>query len=137
MAGIDGKGVQLRRGDGATPETFSEIAEITNVGGPGMSRDTYDSTTHGSPGGWREFVGGLKDGGEVSADANLIPGVHGALAADFDDDAPRSYQLVFPDPSHTTWTFEAILTGFESSAPHDGLLTASLTWKVSGKPVLA
>ncbi|MGW2547153.1 MerR family transcriptional regulator, partial [Kitasatospora sp. NPDC001574] len=32
-------------------------------------RDHLDSTTHGSPGGWREFVGGLKDGGEVSADA--------------------------------------------------------------------
>lgn len=137
MSGIDGFGTKLKRGDGATPELFTAIAEITNIGGPGLARDTYETTTHGSPGGWRQFIGGLKDGGEVSADVNYHPSEHDALVADFDDTGARTYQVVFPDPESTTWTFQAILTGFEPSAPHDDKLTASLAWKVSGKPTIS
>lgn len=137
MAGIDGFGTQLKRGDGATPEVFTALADVTSITPPGMSREAYDSTTHGSPDKHREFIGGLVDGGEVSADVNYHPAVHDTLVADFADAAPRSYQIVFPDPETTTWDFKAILTGFEGAAPHDGLLTASLTWKVSGKPTIS
>ncbi|MET9396280.1 phage tail tube protein [Kitasatospora sp. NPDC002965] len=136
MSAIDGFGTKLKRGDGGSPQNFTEIGEITQVGGPSLSRETYESTTHGSPFGWRTFIGGLKDGGEVSADVNYDPSVHDILAADFEDKDPRDYQLVFPDPETTTWTFEAILTGLESSAPFDDKLTATLGWKVSGKPTL-
>ncbi|MFD9064183.1 phage tail tube protein [Kitasatospora purpeofusca] len=138
MAGIDGFGTQLKRGDGATPsETFTGIGEMTSIGGPSLARDTYDVTTHGSPDQWREFIGGLKDGGEVSGDVNYDPSLHDFLVADLEDKSPRTYQIVFPDPEQTTWTFKAILTGFEPSAPFDDKLSASLTWKVSGKPTLS
>lgn len=137
MAGLDAFGTQIRRGDGGAPETFTAIANCTSITPPGLSRNTYDATTHGSPGGWMEFVGGLKDGGEFSTDVNYDPGDHDALIDDFDDAAPRNYQIVFPDDLDTTWSFTAVLTGFEPDAPHDGLLTASLTWKVSGKPTFS
>lgn len=137
MAGLDGFGTQLRRGDNATPEVFTTIADITSLSPPGMSRETLDVTSHGSPDGWMEFIGGLKDGGEVSADVNYAPTNHDFLAADFSDRDPRTYQVVFPDQAATTWTFEAILTGFEPDAPYDDKLSASLTWKVSGKPTLS
>lgn len=138
MAGIDGFGAQLKRGDGATPtEVFTAIADPTNISGPGLSRETIDVTSHGSPDGWMQFLGGLKDGGEVSVDVNYDPGNHDALVADFDDSAPRHYQIVFPDDQATTWSFGAILTGFEPEAPYDDKLAASLTFKVSGKPTIA
>ncbi|MCM2390198.1 phage tail tube protein [Streptomyces albipurpureus] len=137
MAGQDGFGVQLRRGDGATPEVFTSIADITNLGGPSMTRNTIDVTSHGSPDGWMEHIGGLKDAGEVSLDVNYQPRYHDALVADFDDTAPRNYQIVFPDPEQTTWTIKSILTGFEPEWPHDDKAAASLTLKVSGKPVLS
>lgn len=135
MAGIDAFGTQLLRGDGGTPEIFTAIANVTSISGPGLSRETIDVTAHDSPDGWMEFLGGLKDAGEVSADINYDPSKHDTLVADFDDDEPRNYQLVFPDS--TTWSIQAILTGFEPEAPYDDKLAASLTFKVTGKPTLS
>lgn len=135
MAGIDAFGTQLLRGDGGTPEIFTAIANVTSISGPGLSRETIDVTAHDSPDGWMEFLGGLKDAGEVSADINYDPSKHDTLVADFDDDEPRNYQLVFPDA--TTWSIQAILTGFEPEAPYDDKLAASLTFKVTGKPTLS
>ncbi|WUI00204.1 phage tail tube protein [Spirillospora sp. NBC_00431] len=136
MAGIDGYGAQLKRGDGGSPEVFTAIANSTNIEGPGIERETYDVTAHDSPDAWREFIGGLKDGGEVSIDLNYDPSKHDALVADFEDADPRNYQLVFPDSESTTWSFKAILTEFSPEAPHDDKLAASATFKVSGKPTL-
>lgn len=135
MAGQDGFGTQLQRGDGAGPEVFTKIADVTNISGPGLSRETLDMTSHDSVDGWMEFVGGLKDPGEVSADINYQPSEHDSLVDDFEDTEPRNYRLVFPDA--TTWTFPSILTGFEPEAPYDDKLSASLTFKVSGKPTLS
>ena len=137
MAGINGLGTQLKRGDGADPEVFTAIASPTGITPPGMSRETIDVTAHDSPDGWMEFIGGVKDGGEFSTDVNYDPPQHDVIAGDFEDTAPRTYQIVFPDPAQTTWTFKGILTGFEPDAPSDDKLAATLTWKVSGKPTLA
>lgn len=137
MAGLDGFGALLKRGDGAAPEVFTAIADPTSISGPGLSRETIDVTSHGSPDGWMEFIGGLKDGGEVSVDVNYDPAAHDLLIADFEDSVPRNYQVVFPDPGTTTWGIKAVLTGFEPEAPYDDKLAASLTFKVSGKPVLS
>ncbi|WP_046501620.1 phage tail tube protein [Streptomyces odonnellii] len=137
MAGIDGYGVQLKRGDGADPEVFTAIANITNLTGPGLSRNTIDVTAHDSPDRYMEFIGGLIDGGDVSVDVNYNPAVHDSLVADLEDDDPRNYQIVFPDPAATTWTVPGIMTGFEPSAPVDDKLSASLTFKVAGKPTLS
>ncbi|MGW3936439.1 phage tail tube protein [Streptomyces phaeochromogenes] len=135
MSGENAFGTQLKRGDGEVSEVFTAIADVTNIGGPGLSRETLDVTSHGSPNGWMQFLGGLKDPGEVSADINYQPSVHDVFVDDFEDSEPRNYQLVFPDG--TTWAFPAILTGFEPEAPYDDKLSASLTFKVSGKPTLS
>lgn len=137
MSGLDGFGTQFKRGDGADPEVFTAIADATGISGPGLSRETIDVTSHDSEDGWMEFLGGLKDGGEVTVDVNYQPSDHDTLVADFEDTAPRNYQLVFPDTDSTTWTIAAILTGFEPDAPYDDKLSASLTFKVSGKPTLS
>ncbi|GHJ01617.1 hypothetical protein TPA0906_34820 [Streptomyces olivaceus] len=136
MAGMDGFGVQLKRGDGAEPEVFTKIADVTSLNPPNISRETIDVTSHDSPNAYMEFLGGLKDPGEVSADINYQPDKHDLLVADFEDTEPRNYQIVFPDEDATTWAFPAILTGFEPETPYDDKASASLTWKVSGKPTI-
>ncbi len=137
MAGIDGFGTEFQRGDGAGPEVFTAIANVTNISGPGLARETIDVTAHDSPDAYMEFIGGLKDGGEVSVDVNYDPADHDVLIADFDDTAPRNYKIVFPDAGASTWTFAGIMTGFEPDAPYDDKLSASLTFKVSGKPTIS
>jgi predicted secreted protein len=137
MPGLDAFGTELQRGDGATPtEVFTAIANVTSIEGPGIERETLDVTAHNSPDGWMEFVGGLKDGGEVELEVNYDPSDHDTLIADFEDEAPRNYRLVFPDPAATTWGLSLILTGFEPEAPYDDKLAAAITFKVNGKPTL-
>src|SRR5690606_39782147 len=116
MAGMDGFGVQLQRGDGAEPEVCTAIADMPSLNPPGMSRETIDVTSHDSPDAWMEFLGGLKDPGEVSADINYQPALHDVLVSDFEDKAPRNYKIVFPDDdvAPTTRSFKALLTGRRS-----------------------
>lgn len=130
MAGIDGFGTILAR-ESATPGTYVAIANVSNISGPGLTRETIDVSAHDSPDATREFVGGLKDPGEVSADLNFDPAAHDTLIDDLDEQE-HNYRITWPEG--TTWTFAAILTGFEPGAPIDDKLSASVTWKVSGMP---
>lgn len=134
MAGIDAFGTTLSRGDGAATEVFTPIANITSLSPPGISRETLDVTAHDSPNGYMEFLGGLKDPGEVSFDVNYDPSEHDTLVDDFELDDPVNYEVSFPDG--TVWAFGAILTGFEPDAPYDDKLTASITLKVTSKPTI-
>lgn len=136
MAGLDAFGIALKRSDMATPTaTFTTIGNVTNVSGPEIERETYDVTAHDSANGWREFVGGLKDGGEVSIDVNYDPRKHDPLAGDFEDTTPRDYKLTFPG-TLGEWALKLVLTGFSQEAPVDDKLAATLKFKVSGKPVI-
>lgn len=114
---------------------FTAIANVTDITPPAIERETLDVTAHDSPEAWREFVGGLKDGGEVEIEVNYDPREHDTLVTDFDDTEPRNYKITWPG-TLGSWAFAAILTNFEPEAPHDDKLAASLTFKVSGKPVI-
>lgn len=141
MAGRDAFGTQFLRGDGATPtELFTALANVTSIGGPARSRETIDMTAHDSPDAWMEFVGGLKDGGEISLELNYDPTeVTHDLDADFDDAAPRNYQVVIlpGTADEHTWTIKGVLTELSDEFPYDDKMARSVTLKVSGKPVLA
>lgn len=140
MSGRDAFGTQFKRGNGATPtEVFTSIANVTSIGGPSRTRETIDVTAHDSTDGWMEFIGGLKDGGEISLDLNYDPAetTHD-LDDDFDDTNPRNYQIVIlpgTDDEHT-WDFAGILTALEDEFPYDDKMGRSMTVKVSGKPTL-
>lgn len=141
MSGRDGFGTQFQRATTLTgPFTYETVANVTNISGPSRSRETIDVTAHDSPEQWMEFIGGLKDGGEVSLDINYDPGeVTHDLDDDFDDVSPRSYRIVIlpdTDDEHT-WTLTGVMTGLEDEFPYDDKMGRSLTIKVSGKPVLA
>ncbi|MFD5297221.1 phage tail tube protein [Streptomyces mutabilis] len=135
MAGLDAFGTKLQRGDGAATEVFTDIANVTNITPPSIERETYDVTAHDSPDAWREFIGGLKDGGEVEIELNYDPREHDSLVTDFGDTEPRNYKILFPG-TLGSWSFAAIMSGFESEAPHDDKLSATVTFKVSGKPTI-
>lgn len=134
-------GTLLKIGNGGGPETFTTIAGVTNISGPGIALDPVEVTNHSSTGGWREFVGGLKDGGEITLDLNFDPAaathdVDTGLLDDLDDRTVRNFQLVFPDTGASTWSFSALVTNFEPAAPIDGALTASVSLKLTGQPTL-
>ncbi len=129
----------FKSGNGATPEVFATVAEVTSITPPAYSRDTVDATHEQSPYGFREFIPGLIDAGEVSFDMNFVPDSAdvAAFLAELDasgSSAMKNRQIVFPDGSY--FQFGAILTGFEPDAPIDDKMSASVTLKVSGRPTL-
>lgn len=71
-------GTKLKMGDGASPEVFTAIAEIISIQQQGQKIDLIDVTNMDSEANangliYREFIGGLADGGELSFSANFIP----------------------------------------------------------------
>jgi len=133
------QGTQLKMGDGATVEVFETIAEVADIGGPSFSRDSIDTTNHDSPGGYKEGLPGLRDGGEVTFSINFMPEneTHIAAIAQFDDDEVHNWQLVYPITPAKQWNFKGYITKFDTKAPVGDKLSADMTVKVSGKPVLA
>lgn len=138
MSGRDAFGTLFQRGDDAGA-IFTTIAGVTNISGPQRKRETIDVTSHDSPDQWMEFIGGLKDGGEISLDINYNPAddTHD-LDDDFDDDALRSYRVVLlPDTEDEfTWTISGVMTELSDEFPYDDKMSRSMTIKVSGKPTL-
>lgn len=140
MSGRDAFGTQFRRGNGATPtELFTTIANVQTISGPNRTRETIDVTAHDSVDAYMEFLGGLKDGGEVALEINYDPTetTHD-LDGDFMDVDPRNYQVVIlPDTiDEYTWDFAGVLTELGDEFPYDDKMSRSLTVKVTGKPVL-
>ena len=116
------------------------IAQVRNIGGPGLSVDTEDVTTHDSTEGWEEVVATIARSGEVSLEIVYDPAgaTHSATAGlvDYEENLKLGFfTLTFPDT--TAWSFPGYVTGFEPGAPHDGALTANVNVKISGKPTLA
>jgi predicted secreted protein len=134
MSGMWAYGAQFRRGDGATPETFATVADVREINGVDLSRNTDDVTAHDSPEGWMEFIGTLKDAGEISLTLNYRPTSHDQFVGDLSDAAPRNYKIVVPSSPAVTWSFAAIMTGFTQGFPVDGKATGTFTYKITGKP---
>ena len=127
---------------GGGAEVFTAIAQVSNIGGPGLSLDVEDVTTHDSTAAFEEVVATILRSGEVSIDlvydpANATHAAGVGVLASLKNRILRNFQLIFADSASTVWSFAADVTGFEPSNPHDGSMTASLKLKLTGQPTLA
>lgn len=140
MAGRDAWGSQLKR-DTTGGGVFAVVANVSDLSGPSRSRDAIEVTAHDSPDQYREFVKGLKDGGEVTATLNYDPvlATHAALDVDFEERDLRTYQIVlFPgEVDEYTWEFSALITDLSDSFPIDDRMEREVTFKISGMPTLS
>lgn len=139
-------GSQLKIGDdGTTTETFTKVAEIQDIDGPSMSRDAIEVTSQDSASGWREFIPGMRDGGEVGITANWIPaaatqdGSAGVLSKFTDDDLHNWKIVTADDGSSGTMDidFAAIVTDFNVSLPMEEQAQLEFTLKISGAVTIA
>ena len=115
------------------------VAELTSITGPSVKLETIDATNFASPDTYREFIGGMRDGGDVGIEGNFIPGdtlgqivfmtyLHAATIGDF--------IITFPTSTGTTWTFKALVTAFETKEGIGDKLSFTASLKVTAKPVL-
>lgn len=133
---VTGIGTKFKRSNMAETPVYTAIAEVADLQGPNKSRDTHDVTNFDSEGGYKEFIGGLRDGGEVSIDLNFTKAGYEIINEDFEDDLPVDYQIVLPDTEKTTLSFTALCTKLDLKAPKTDKISCSATFKVSGKATI-
>ena len=136
VAAISGVGFVFKRGDGTSAETFTAIAEINSFSGPGMSRAFIDVTSLDSTGGYKEFIGGFRDGGQIQLNMNFTLAGYVQMLADFEDDDAVNYQVVFPDAGATTLDLAAFVTDLPAAVAPEEKITITVTLKVTGPIVL-
>lgn len=135
-----GKGVRLQRGTGNSPEAAEDIGEILEISGPSFARDAVETTHSQSPGGYREFISGLRDGGEISATIALVPSgtdgdPHKEIFDDYKNASRVTYRMLFPD-AVTYFLFDGLVTSLDHATPIDDRMTLAVTIKISGEPEL-
>lgn len=115
------------------------VVGLKSISGINLSAETIDATTLESDGGYREFIGGFKDGGEVSVSGNFEPSdTNGQIALynAFEAGDPIAFSILFPSAMGAEWTFNGVVTGFSTGAELEGLVSFDATIKVSGQPSL-
>lgn len=127
--GFTGKGTIFNRWDGSAWEA---LAYIRSISGPDATRETHDVTTLDSAGGYREFIGGLRDGGAISMGMIFNATSYALMKADFESDTLQEYQIVLPDTDSTTFEFSGLVTDIPMEIPLDDVVTADVTIKISG-----
>jgi len=133
---IAGLGIEIKRGSGDSSSgggEFTKVAEIFDINPPNRTRETFDVTSHDdNNSGYREFLTGFRDGGEVTLSMHYEKTRHAAWLADFNSDDTVRYQIVFPDSAATTLEFSGLVTNIQTHAPLDDKMSVDVTIKVSG-----
>ncbi|MFC4333861.1 phage tail tube protein [Salininema proteolyticum] len=136
MAGRDAWGTQFKR-DSTGAGAFVTIASIADISGPERSREEIEVTAHDSPDQYKEYVKGLKDGGEVTITLNYDPAqsTHRDLDGDFEENALLDYQVVVlpGDADELTIEFSGLCTSLSESYPVDDKMEMEATFRISGK----
>lgn len=132
MAKHAGKGTTFSFGS-------TEVGSLTSIGGVSVSADTIDVSTLDNEGGYKEFVAGFKDGGEVSLSGYFDYSDAGqkALYAAFESGATTECIITFPTAMAAKWTFNGVVTAIETGVELENAISFDCTIKVSGKPTLA
>lgn len=132
---ISGVGVQFRRWNSSTG-AWEAIAEINNINGPGMRRETIDTTALDTAGGYRTFIAGFRDPGTITMSMNFTRDGYETMKDDFENDNAQNYEIVLPDSDTTSLEFEGLVTECPLTIPLDDKMTMDITIQISGQVTL-
>lgn len=131
----------IAQGDGADPEVFTTIAEVTKIGGVGVELMTEDATSLDS-GGWEEHIGTILKVPDLSLEVNFLPAnatqsYAAGITADIVARTTSNYKVTFPDSGSTEWVIPALPTKLAVDIDAKGKLKGTFTLKPTGAPTLA
>jgi hypothetical protein len=116
----------------------NSITELTSIGGLELTADTIESTTLDSNG-YRTFIQGLKDAGEVPVSGYFNPADtlgQKAMYDAYDSGTQTDFVILFPTSLGAEWDFAGIVTGFKTGVELEDGISFEATIKVTGKPSL-
>lgn len=127
----------LQVGDGASPEQFSDFCAAFDISGLGGTNSLIDITTFCS-GRNREYKGGLKEGNEVTIQANYTQDNTqlDGLMNDVDNAVTRNFKfLAIEESPPAEFAFSLAMLGWTVNAPIGDRGSVTLTGKLSGEIV--
>lgn len=129
-----GKGTKFKIDD-------KEVASLNSIGAVEKSADSTEVTTLDNTDGYKAYLGGMKDGGEVAIEGYMdgaSTSNQDTMEAAFEDQEVHKFAVVFPTAIGKTWTFDGVVTKFSAGGAAVGdALKFSSSVKISGKPILA
>jgi hypothetical protein len=126
-----GYGTLLQLG-GGSPETFTTIAEIKEIGGFGFTRGLLEATHMESPNGYKEYVSDLKDGDTITGRANLVADNQTVTKTMADSDTRKNFQIVLPGDL-TGYSFSGVPVAWHiQGMTPGGILEVTFGLKISG-----
>lgn len=134
-----GVGVEFRRGQGDSPETYTLIPEVRTIPEIGARNDLVEVTNLDSVDG-KEYIYGLADGKEIGLVVNYdhTNAQHIGLQSDQKNRVTRNFQVYFPDVVGASpldgqlMTFAALVLDSSVSGGPNEARTMQATLKVTG-----
>ena len=120
-----------------TSTTVTLIGNISSLGGPNQTRTSIDKSTFDSSDNYKEFMPGMIDAGEITAEFNYDGSAAGTannlntLLQDTSTSATKIWTVTCPDTSK--WQGSGFISALSPTIPMDDKITQSLTIKLTGK----
>ena len=134
MAAEKSLGTTLTKTKSGSEDADLVIADLTSIGEIGVESSEIDVTTLDSDSGYKEYIAGFKDAGEVSL-AGIIKS-EGAMEAMLAlAESQELEEWTIETDSGSTWVFDGFVKMFkEAEATVEGVRGFSASIRVSGAP---
>lgn len=129
-----GYGMTVEMADADNPTERFLLREVKTANPPNETTETGDATHMQSPNKTREFIDTMTDPGEFSIELNHVPGSATDLYLRASKGKRKIIWVTYANGCQLI--FRGVRTGYEMPAALDDVMTATLTLKVSGEPVL-
>ncbi len=113
------KGIQLQKGDGASPETFTKIAGITDMPAINSAKSTIEDTSIDDSNRHYNYGIGEPPSFTLTLYWDTDDTEQAALITEHQDETESNYKIVCPDSPATEYEFKAIITSY--STPYGGI----------------
>jgi len=111
------------------------VADLTSIGEIGLESDEIDVTTLDSTGGYKEYIAGFKDAGEVSL-GGIIKSEDAMETMLALAEAQSVEEWTVETASGSTWVFDGFVKIFkEGEATVEGVRGFTASIRISGQPV--
>lgn len=136
MAVVQSQGVQLQLGDGASPEVFTSVGQVTNVSGLRGGQATVIDTTNLSST-RREKTMGLPDEGQVTVSLHYDPSdaQHTQMEVARAGRTLTNFKLTLPTTPVTEFAFSGFVLTFPINNALDTVVQGDVTIEITGEVV--
>lgn len=130
---ISGIGSQfLRKDPSSVGGLYAPIGEVMSISGPSRSRSVIDVTHFGSVDGYKEYITGLREAGELTFEMSFTDTSFLLLTGDFEDETRKNYRISLPPVIGKSLDFLGLVVAHGIQVSFDDKIMMPLTIRISG-----